>query len=66
MNEWMIDSHQTRLSVPECVCHRWSVMTYEVPAKQTPAIVKEEDLSDSPLQVSNNVSQYCCIYCNLL
>ncbi len=51
MNEWMIDSHQTRLSVPECVCHRWSVMTYEVPTKQTPAIVKEEDPSDSPLQV---------------
>ncbi|RXN21526.1 diacylglycerol kinase delta-like isoform X2 [Labeo rohita] len=31
---------------------RWSVMTYEVPTKQTPAIVKEEDPSDSPLQIT--------------
>uniref|UniRef100_A0A672RYW7 Diacylglycerol kinase n=1 Tax=Sinocyclocheilus grahami TaxID=75366 RepID=A0A672RYW7_SINGR len=31
---------------------RWSVMTYEVPSKQTPAIVKEEDPSDSPLQIT--------------
>ncbi|XP_016316506.1 diacylglycerol kinase delta-like isoform X1 [Sinocyclocheilus anshuiensis] len=31
---------------------RWSVMTYEVPTKQTPAIVKEEDPSDSPLQIA--------------
>ncbi|KAK7170763.1 hypothetical protein R3I94_000847 [Phoxinus phoxinus] len=29
---------------------RWSVMTYEVPTKQTPAILKEEDPLDSPLQ----------------
>ncbi|XP_059364546.1 diacylglycerol kinase delta-like isoform X2 [Carassius carassius] len=31
---------------------RWSVRTYEVPTKQTPAIVKEEDPSDSPLQIT--------------
>uniref|UniRef100_A0A8C2A458 Diacylglycerol kinase n=1 Tax=Cyprinus carpio TaxID=7962 RepID=A0A8C2A458_CYPCA len=35
---------------------RWSVMTFEVPTKQTPAIVKEEDPSDSPLQVQ--ITQY--------
>ncbi|XP_023693001.1 diacylglycerol kinase delta-like isoform X2 [Paramormyrops kingsleyae] len=29
---------------------RWSVMTYEVPSKQSPPTVKEEDLLDSPLQ----------------
>jgi len=34
------------------VCYRWSVMTYEVPTKQTPAILKEEDPLDSPLQVT--------------
>ncbi len=52
MNEWMIDSQSnSSLCSWMCVCHRWSVMTYEVPTKQTPAIVKEEDLSDSPLQV---------------
>ncbi|XP_067300544.1 diacylglycerol kinase delta isoform X2 [Pseudorasbora parva] len=33
---------------------RWSVLTYEVPTKQTPAIVKEEDPLDpsSPLQIT--------------
>ncbi|XP_057176267.1 diacylglycerol kinase delta isoform X2 [Triplophysa rosa] len=31
---------------------RWCVMTYEVPTKHTPAIIKEEDPSDCPLQIT--------------
>uniref|UniRef100_A0A8C9SA10 Diacylglycerol kinase n=1 Tax=Scleropages formosus TaxID=113540 RepID=A0A8C9SA10_SCLFO len=30
---------------------RWSVLTYEVPNKQSPPAVKEEEVVDSPLQV---------------
>uniref|UniRef100_A0AAR2KFZ1 Diacylglycerol kinase n=1 Tax=Pygocentrus nattereri TaxID=42514 RepID=A0AAR2KFZ1_PYGNA len=32
---------------------RWSIMTYEVPTKNTPAIVKEDDPLDSPLQITH-------------
>ncbi|XP_072543556.1 diacylglycerol kinase delta isoform X1 [Salminus brasiliensis] len=32
---------------------RWSIMTYEVPTKNTPAIVKEDDQLDSPLQITH-------------
>ncbi|XP_030635538.1 diacylglycerol kinase delta [Chanos chanos] len=31
---------------------RWSVMTYEIPTKNTPVIVKEDEPSDSPLQIT--------------
>uniref|UniRef100_A0A8C2KB12 Diacylglycerol kinase n=1 Tax=Cyprinus carpio TaxID=7962 RepID=A0A8C2KB12_CYPCA len=42
---------------------RWSVMTFEVPTKQTPAIVKEEDPSDSPLQFCHLISFYQRFLC---
>ncbi|XP_066536492.1 diacylglycerol kinase delta isoform X2 [Hoplias malabaricus] len=32
---------------------RWSIMTYEVPTKNAPVIVKEDDLLDSPLQITH-------------
>ncbi|XP_041925675.1 diacylglycerol kinase delta isoform X3 [Alosa sapidissima] len=35
---------------------RWSIMTYEVPTKNAPAIVKEDDPQETPLQVQ--MTQY--------
>ncbi|XP_060787155.1 diacylglycerol kinase eta isoform X4 [Neoarius graeffei] len=32
---------------------RWSIMTYEVPTKSAPVIVKEDDPLDSPLQITH-------------
>ncbi|KAG9274483.1 diacylglycerol kinase delta isoform X3 [Astyanax mexicanus] len=32
---------------------RWSITTYEVPTKNTPVIVKEDDPLDSPLQITH-------------
>ncbi|XP_046706795.1 diacylglycerol kinase eta isoform X2 [Silurus meridionalis] len=32
---------------------RWSIMTYEVPTKTAPVIVKEDDPLDSPLQITH-------------
>uniref|UniRef100_A0AAY5EHG0 Diacylglycerol kinase n=1 Tax=Electrophorus electricus TaxID=8005 RepID=A0AAY5EHG0_ELEEL len=32
---------------------RWSIMTYEVPTKNTPVIIKEEEPLDCPLQITH-------------
>uniref|UniRef100_A0A8B9LBF7 Diacylglycerol kinase n=1 Tax=Astyanax mexicanus TaxID=7994 RepID=A0A8B9LBF7_ASTMX len=54
---------------------RWSITTYEVPTKNTPVIVKEDDPLDSPLQVHiltgsptipSHSAPLCCLQCAML